>query len=73
MKEKLGRFFFLLDDSKESIKKTSQNIGLNTKLSQSLKVSESIEKNTYKTIKLEGIRIISKQNTCKRWAHMGIQ
>ena len=64
MKAKLGRFFFLLDNIKESEKKTNQNISLDIS-GESLKIKEISSKNLYKTIKLENIRITSKQPTKK--------
>ena len=64
MKAKLGRFFFLLDNIKESEKKTNQNISLDIS-GESLKIKEISSKNLYKTIKLENIRITSKQATKK--------
>ena len=66
----MGRFFFLLDDSKKSVKKTSQNIGLDTKPSKinlvnftSPRLDKNINQNAYKLFKLENIKITSKQAT----------
>ena len=60
----MGCFFFLLDNIKESVKKTNQNISLDIS-GESLKIKEISSKNLYKTIKLENIRITSKQPTKK--------
>ena len=68
LKKKLGRFFFLLDDSKESVKKTSQNISLNINANGSQKISKNINQNAYKFLKLENIKITSKRPT-KRANH----
>jgi hypothetical protein len=61
-----------LDDSKESVKKTSQNISLDTKPSkinlvnsQSPRLDKNINQNTYKLFKLENIKITSKQATIR--------
>jgi hypothetical protein len=68
LKEKLGRFFFLLDDSKESTEKPAQKEVSNINANESQKVKEISSKNLYKLFKLENIRITSKQAT-KRENH----
>lgn len=72
----LKKFFFEIDLGKERQQslvgdqkaKASQNISFDTNPSKSQQINEIVRKYTYKTIKLEGIRIISKQAT-KRANH----
>jgi hypothetical protein len=68
LKEKLGRFFFLLNDDKESMEKPTQKQVNNTITNESPKVKEISSKNLYKLFKLENVRIVSKQTT-KRVNH----
>jgi hypothetical protein len=66
LKEKLGRFFFLLDDNSEgSAKEASKHVNLNVKHSKSKEIKEISSKLPYKFLKLENILITSKQSTKK--------
>jgi biotin-(acetyl-CoA carboxylase) ligase len=71
LKEKLGRFFFLLENRGENIEKISKNVGLGVNVSEKQKTCESISQNAYKFLKLENILITSKQLT-KRTNHYRI-
>ena len=65
LKAKLACFFFLLSDVKESVRKTAQKEVSNTNTNKSPKVKQILSQNLYKFLKLENIRIISKQPTKK--------
>lgn len=64
----MARFFFLLENREENAEKLSKNVGLGVNANESQKTSKNTYQNTYKFLKLENIRITSKQTT-KRADH----